>query len=159
MMNLLVRNGSPNEAGEPTGVSRRAEILRGIPLFSSCRNSELAKVESLTTELLVGQGDVLAIEGEPGRQFFVVISGVAKAYRGVTPIGDLGPGSFFGEVALLDGGARTATVIAETDMRVLVLSRSEFVALQSVSPRLTQKVAVELGARVRSTLEALDSTE
>jgi CRP-like cAMP-binding protein len=157
MMNLLARSGPSNQAGAPSGNSYLVDVLRRLPLFSGCRGSELTKIERLVTELLVGQGDVLALQGEPGLEFFVVVSGVAKAYRGVTPIGDLGPGSFFGEVALLDGGTRTATIVAETDMRVLVISRSEFRTLQSVAPQVTRKIAAEIGARMRRTLEMLDS--
>jgi CRP-like cAMP-binding protein len=66
-----------------------------------------------------------------------------------TKIARFGPGDFFGEVAVLDGGARTATVVADSDMTVLVLSPSEFDALLDLSPQVARRVVAAMASRLR----------
>src|ERR1700676_1326557 len=92
--------------------NERLELLRGIGLFSSCHWSELSRIGSLSTMVEVPQGTVLVQEGRPGREFFVVVDGAATASRRGVWLADFHAGSFFGELALLDGGVRTATVVA-----------------------------------------------
>src|SRR5271156_5313509 len=91
-------------------------------------------------------------------EFFVIVEGKARASRKDVELATLGPGSFFGELALLDGGKRTATVVAQTDMRLLVLSRREFPDLYRFNPSVAGKIIGELGARLRKTDEMLDPT-
>ncbi len=137
--------------------SQRVDLLRGVELFSGCSKSELTRIAALTTEHDAKAGQVLTEKGEPGLEFFVIVEGRAKATRKGVQIATLGPGSFFGELALLDGGKRTATVVAETDMRLLVLSRREFQSLNHAAPPVASKMLVELGARLRRADDMLDS--
>ena len=106
-----------------TRAQKSIGMLKGIKLFSSCTTSELKRILSLTVALDVPQGTVLAHEDTPGFEFFIIASGRATVYRRGRQLADLDAGSFFGEMALLDGGYRTATVIARTDLSVLVLSQ------------------------------------
>ncbi len=84
------------------------------------------------------------------------MEGTATASRNGLTLATLGPGSFFGELALLDGGNRTATIVADSDMGLLVLSRREFKSLQLTVPSVAFKLLTEMGARLRSTDGLLD---
>ncbi len=128
---------------------KRLELLRGVPLFSGCTKRELTEIESLTSMIDVAEGTEVATFGTPGQEFFIIVDGWATATRNGLALVVLGPGSFFGELALLDGGDRTATVAADTDMTLLVLSRREFRSLQSTAPSVAYKLLVELGTRLR----------
>ena len=137
-----------------TSRNQRVELLRGVTLFSSRSGRELEKIASLTTEYAAQVGQVLTEEGAAGLEFVVIEGEAVASRRGVFPA-SLGPGSFFGELALLDGGPRVATVVAETDMKVLVLSRAEFKNLNVMLPSVCHKMLLELGARLRDTDERL----
>jgi CRP-like cAMP-binding protein len=135
----------------------RAALLKGVDLFSGCSSQELRRLASLSTEVDAPSGTVLAQEGEPGNEFFIIVSGQAKASRNGVTLAALSPTAFFGELALLDGGERTATVVAETDLRLLVLSRAEFRELCRSYPSVMNKMLVELGARLRKADEMLSA--
>jgi CRP-like cAMP-binding protein len=135
---------------------QKVEMLRRVDLFSGCSTSQLGRIASLTTEIDVKAGSVLTTRGETGSEFFVIIEGKATASRKNIELAKLGPGSFFGELALLDGGQRTATVVADTDMRLLALSRREFSSLYHSVPSVAGRIISELGTRLRSTDEMLD---
>ncbi len=136
--------------------TQRLALLRAVNLFSSCTHRELTRIESLTTLIDVPAGTVLTEQGAPGEEFFVVVEGTATVSRNGRTLATLEPGSFFGEMALLDGGDRTATVVADTDMGLLVLSRREFKSLQLTVPSVAFKLLTEMGARLRSTDGLLD---
>ena len=133
----------------------RVELLQCVDLFSGCSGQELRRLASLSTEFDAPSGTVLAQEGQPGNEFFIIVSGLAKASRNGVTLATLSPTAFFGELALLDGGERTATVVAETDLRLLVLSRAEFKELCRSFPSVMNKMLVELGARLRRADEML----
>lgn len=135
----------------------RAALLKGVDLLSGCSSQELRRLASLSTEVDAPSGTVLAREGEPGNEFFIIVSGRAKASRNGVILATLSPTAFFGELALLDGGERTATVVAETDLRLLVLSRAEFRELCRSYPSVMNKMLVELGARLRKADEMLSA--
>ena len=140
------------------GVKRndRRELLRGVSLFSGCSTRELDRIASITTPIAAEPGQVLTREGETGREFFVVVDGEATASIGDRLIATLGAGSFFGELALLDGGPRTATVTATGPMRLLVLNRMEFWQLiESTIPSVARKILTTIGTRLRATDQAL----
>jgi CRP/FNR family transcriptional regulator, cyclic AMP receptor protein len=104
----------------------RVRILKTLPLFSSCTLRQLSRVDSLTGDLEVEAGRVLTRVGQPGHEFFIVMSGTATVWRHGVEVERLGPGSFFGELALLFRKDRAATVVAETEMDLLVMSVQEF---------------------------------
>ena len=90
------------------------------------------------------------MEGQPGDDFFVVVDGTAEATVGGDPLGELGPGSFFGEMALIDGGDRSATVRAKTPMSLLVLGRHDFnEMLSNAMPHIAPKLMQCMGQRIR----------
>jgi CRP/FNR family transcriptional regulator, cyclic AMP receptor protein len=137
------------------GKDERIELLRSVELLSRCSRAELARIAALTSELRAEPGEVLTRQGEPGSEFFLVLEGTAAASRDDVHLATLEPGSFFGEVALLDGGGRTATVTARTGMRLLVMSRREFFSLHAMVPSVSRRMLGELGARLRRTNELL----
>lgn len=137
--------------------NRRVALLQGVALFSGCSKAELEGIASLTTEHSVPPGQIITERDEPGSEFFVIVDGTATATSEGNRLAELGPGSFFGELALLDGGARTATVVSDSDMKLLVLSHREFMSLQHVAPPVANKMVVELGSRLRRADEMLDS--
>ena len=98
---------------------------------------------------------MLTKEGSTGSEAFLILSGDAACTRGGTPLQTLGAGDFFGEISLLDGAPRTATVVAATDMDVIVFSRTEFVSLVQTSPRIAMKMLTALAGRVRTLDERL----
>ncbi len=136
--------------------NERIGLLQDMDLFSGCNKDQLRRIDSLTMMLGVEQGTVLVEEGRAGLEFFVVVSGTAIASRQGLWLAEFGAGSFFGELALLDRGQRTATVIADTDMSLLVFSQAEFHALQWWVPSVAHKMAIELSRRLRRADELLD---
>ena len=121
--------------------------LAKIPLFKECTKKELQAVSRLVTPIYVKAGKVLTKEGDPGREFMIIASGSASVRRKGRKIATLGPGDFFGELALLAGVPRTATVIAESDMVVEALNRAEFATLLDESPSIARKVLSAVAKR------------
>ena len=103
-----------------------ARRLKSLALFSGCSTKELRRMERLMTEARVPAGHVLTSCTERGKEFFIVVSGTASIWREGVRLEVVGPGGFFGEVSLFDHGKRTASVIADTDMDLFVLSPGEF---------------------------------
>jgi len=126
--------------------------LRDVPFFGGLSKRELATIAQLTDELDVEAGKVLAREGESGQEFFVIIDGTAEVLRNDAPIAELGPGEFFGEMALLDEDRRTATVRAISPMKVLVMTRNSFRTIDRSMPQVHAAVAEAIAER-RAALE------
>jgi CRP/FNR family cyclic AMP-dependent transcriptional regulator len=125
------------------------EQLSAVPLFRSSSKRELEKIARAADEVTVEAGRVLVTEGEIGRECYVIVSGEAVVSRDGVEIARLGAGQPIGELAVLDGGRRTATVVAATDLDLLVIGQREFSALLSEVPGLAHKVMVYLAERVR----------
>jgi CRP/FNR family transcriptional regulator, cyclic AMP receptor protein len=123
--------------------------LKGLDLFSHCSAKELRRIEMLMTETRVRAGGVLTSFAEPGAEFFVVIQGTATVWREGTRLETIGPGGFFGEHSLLVHGARTATVIADTDMNLFVLSPQEFRSPHFLIPHVMERMLEEMSERLR----------
>ena len=122
--------------------------LTQVPLFSACSKDELRKLARRTTDIPVPEGHVLVKEGDRGLEFFVIVSGRAKVSRTGRKVGELGPGDFFGELALLIDADRNATVTALTPMEAIVLSRREFEAALADAPRMTRRIMSGMAARL-----------
>ena len=104
----------------------RVDRLRKVPLFDACNEKQLEFIASRVDEVDVAAGKVLTEQGRSGGEFFVVLAGDAEVKRGNATVATVGPGDYFGEIALLDNGPRTATVVAKSAMRCLVLSPRQF---------------------------------
>jgi CRP-like cAMP-binding protein len=124
--------------------------LRAIPTFATCSERELRVVSRLATQVETAAGTVLARQGRPGHEFVIVLDGSASVTVDGVHVATLGPGDHFGEIALLDDGPRTATVLAETPMVLAVVDRRGFTALLAEVPTLARTVLVGLARRVRS---------
>jgi CRP-like cAMP-binding protein len=123
--------------------------LANVPLFSSMSRRDLQKIAKASDELDVPSGKVLVEQGKRGREAFVVLEGSGIVKRNGRKVASLGPGDHFGELALLDGGERTATVVAETDMTVLVIGQREFTGVLDEVPGLAHKVMGSLAGWIR----------
>ena len=134
----------------------KVELIRHLPLFELCSKRDLRRIAALAVERRIEAGTALISEGEPGTEFYVVVDGEIDVRRKGRRIGRLGTGSYVGEIALLSRSPRTATVVATTALRVLVISGHEFVELLDNIPELWLKVARTLADRVESD-EALDA--
>lgn len=121
--------------------------LKSVPFFSSMSKRELAAMAQQTDDLDVPAGKVLAQEGEIGHEFFVIDQGTAEVTRGGEHVADLGPGDFFGEMALLEEDRRTATVTASSPVRVIVMTRQSFRAVDRTMPGVHAAVAEAIASR------------
>lgn len=123
--------------------------LANVPLFSSCSKKELQLLGQLCDETTIKAGKVLVKQGSVGYECYVIVEGEAKVERNERVITTIGPGSYFGELALLDKGPRSATVSALTDMTVLVMGPREFATALDRIPGLSMKVMTGLARRLR----------
>ncbi len=126
----------------------KVELIKGVPLFSELGRKELSEVASLADEIDLREGKELMVEGRPGREFLVIIEGGATVLKGGTEINKLGPGDFFGEIALVRHEPRSATVVADTPIRALVITERTFQSLLARSPDIESKVMSALSARL-----------
>lgn len=133
---------------------RELEMLAEVPLFSLCTQRELRDVARLGTPVDVPPGRVLTKQGGPGREFFLVLEGRAECTVGNKKVAVFGPGDYFGELALIEGSPRTATVTAVTPMTVLVLDGREFSTLLAAAPSIAPKMLTELARRLRASQES-----
>ncbi|HEV3351733.1 MAG TPA: cyclic nucleotide-binding domain-containing protein [Acidimicrobiales bacterium] len=125
------------------------EHLAKVPLFSACSKKELQTIARATDDVEVPKGKVLVEEGKPGHEFFLIVNGNASVKRGKKEIAKLGPGQYFGELALLDRGPRSASVIAKDDMEVLVLGQREFAGVIDEVPTMAHKLLMSMAQRLR----------
>jgi CRP-like cAMP-binding protein len=127
----------------------KLEHLAHVRLFSALNKKELRLVGRASDEVQVRAGRVLVEEGAVGHEFFLILDGQAVVRRGGRRVAMLGPGQYFGEMALLDRGPRTASVVADTDMNLLVLGQREFTGLLDQVPPLCYKLLAAMAARLR----------
>jgi CRP/FNR family cyclic AMP-dependent transcriptional regulator len=123
--------------------------LATVPLFSGLSKRELQEVARAADEIDVAEGSEIVSEGRTGHEFFLIIGGNAVVKRGGRRIATLGPGQYFGELAILDRGPRSATVVAASDMRLLVLGQREFSGLLETLPGIAAKLLRAMAQRLR----------
>ena len=128
----------------------KIELLAQVSLFRGCTREELQELARICTEIDVPADQVLCREGQVGRECFVVVDGSATVTSGGEAVAMVGPGGFFGEIALLEHGPRVATVTAATPMRLFALSRPEFAQLMVGVPTVSRRIVEALGARLRT---------
>lgn len=127
----------------------RIRHLQRVPLFSGFNEDELRRIAELSRIVDAPAGSAVTQIGEPGESFFVIIDGTVTVRTPVGAGGQLHPGEFFGEMSLLDGEPRSATIVATTDLRLLIVDRSHFWRLLDETPDLIRRMLTILSRRVR----------
>jgi len=123
--------------------------LAAVPLFSACSRKDLQLVAKRAEDIKVEAGKQLVTEGDTGTEFFVIIDGNATVARHGQKVAELGPGQFFGDLALLDRAPRNATITADTPMELVVLGQREFAGLIDDVPEFAHKLLAGLARRLR----------
>jgi CRP-like cAMP-binding protein len=144
------RGRGPRPEQEATRTRRQtAQILGSVPLFRGYASRHLSALAKETEELVYAAGEHLVEEGQLGETLFVVLSGSAKVVRGGRVVGRVVPGDFFGELSAIDGGPRSASVIATTPMRTLRLFRHTLIRQLEREPALALRLLDGMAARLR----------
>ena len=129
---------------------RKHELdLSKIWMFSACSGGQLRTIRKAIEEVTVPAGRVLCEEGTLGREFFFIVDGTASVRRNGRKVATLTPGKYFGELSLLDRKPRSATVVSETPMTLLVLEQRRFNGLLDDMPTLSHKLLVAMSQRLR----------
>jgi len=123
--------------------------LSGVPLFESLSGRERSLVARAARTVAAGAAEELVREGEPGDEFFLILDGTATVRRNGRKVASLGPGDYFGELAILDGARRSATVVADGPATLLVLAGRDLVAALEEAPGLSAKLLVAMAGRLR----------
>jgi CRP/FNR family transcriptional regulator, cyclic AMP receptor protein len=126
----------------------KIELLKRVPLFERCSKAELGEIAMLADELDLPTARDITKQGATGKEFIILIEGEAEVVRGLRVVNELGPGDFVGEIALVSGKPRTATVRTRGPARVLVVGASGFRALMRDVPSIKDKVLAAVTARL-----------
>jgi len=126
----------------------KVELIKRVPLFSGLSKRELAEVASIADELTLAEGTELTHEGATGHEFLVLVEGTADVRRKGRRINRLDSGDFLGEIALVTGAPRTATVTTTSPARMLVITARDFKALLRGTPPLQLKILGAIAARL-----------
>jgi CRP/FNR family cyclic AMP-dependent transcriptional regulator len=127
-----------------------ATRLGKVPIFAGCSKRELAIIAKAAKEVSRAKGAVIAREGESGVGLFLILDGTCKVTIGGKAKAKLGPGDFFGEVALLDRGPRTATVTATSDVQLAGITGWVFRGLLTEHPSIALRVLESVAGRLRA---------
>ncbi|HEY2074467.1 MAG TPA: cyclic nucleotide-binding domain-containing protein [Gaiellaceae bacterium] len=128
----------------------KIELLKQVPLFQELSRRELADLAGIADEIDVPAGRELTREGLAGKEFVVLSEGIADVAREGEVVNTLGPGDYFGEISLVTGMPRTATVTTRSPSRLLVLSAPAFRSLLTRAPRIRQRVTAAAALRLAS---------
>ncbi len=123
--------------------------LRNVPLFSSCSNKELERIAKAADEVSVKAGTLIVDQGQTGREAYILLKGVVVVRRNSKKVTSLSEGSVIGELSLLDHGPRTASVSAETDCTLLVISQRNLYGVIDKVPSVAHKLLSALATRIR----------
>jgi CRP-like cAMP-binding protein len=126
----------------------KVDLIKGVPLFAECSRKELGEVAGIADEIDLREGKELTKQGQPGREFFILVEGSADVKKGSRRVNKLGPGDFFGEISLIRHTPRTATVVATSPVRTLVITERSFQSLLQHQPGIQNKVMSALAARL-----------
>ncbi len=125
------------------------DVLQHVPMFRGLTRRQLKHLAGLCEVADYMAGHSIVREGDPADSFYVVLSGQAKVMQGKKLLIRMVPGDHFGEIAVLDGGERTATVTSETPMTLLLLRRKELMKALADDPQLAHKMMIELARMIR----------
>lgn len=128
---------------------RGADVLASVPLFAGLSRRHLKRIAEHADEVTFGSGETIVEVDQPGGSFFVLLEGEVKVVRGTRTITRMGPGEFFGEISLLDGGPRTATVIAETPVLAVRVFKRSFDRVVTQEPAVASKILAVVARRLR----------
>ncbi len=126
-----------------------AEMLKKVPLFAGLDRRELEQIAATMRERRVSAGDIVLEQGAGGAGFFVVAEGEADVTVDGNPVGTIGPGDYFGEIALLTGSDRTATVTARTDMLCHGMTPWDFKPLVESNSAIAWKLLTAMAQKLR----------
>jgi CRP-like cAMP-binding protein len=145
----------PSSAGPGVDPDDRIERLESVPLFEACTRRQLKSIARICETFDAPTGTVLTRVGEPGEEFFLIVDGAVRVEVSPQKQVRLGAGEYFGEMSLLDGEPRSATVLAESGVRLLVIRRRSFHELLDKTPGIGRNLLVTLSRRVREAERAL----
>lgn len=126
----------------------KVSLLKRVPLFERCSKRDLGKISSLAREVEYPAGTPVVREGEPGSELFIIVHGEVDVRSRARKLATLAAGSYFGEIALITGSPRTASVTTGTPVRALVIKGRDFRNLLQDSPEIQYKVLQEVGKRL-----------
>jgi CRP-like cAMP-binding protein len=141
-------------------IKSNVQILSRVPLFTGLSEKQLKKLANRLTKRDYAEGEAIITQGKGGEGLFVLSEGSAEAVRTQLDgekitVNTFGPSDFFGELALLDEGLRTASVIAKTDVKCVILTRWDFKGILKNEPEMAITMLEELAKRFRRALETL----
>jgi CRP/FNR family cyclic AMP-dependent transcriptional regulator len=136
---------------------RGADVLSTVPLFAGLSRRHLRKLAERADEVEYRAGETIVDAGALGGAFYVILEGEGKVAKGGRTLARLGPGDFFGELALLDGGPRLASVTAATPMLTIRLFKRAFDRLVQEEPAVAARMLAELAARLRGVEKSMTS--
>jgi CRP/FNR family transcriptional regulator, cyclic AMP receptor protein len=128
--------------------NQKVDLIRHVPLFAHVSKGELQQIAQIADEIDLREGKEMTTQGERGREFFVLLEGTADVKKDGRRINTLEGGDFFGEIALVSDTPRTATVIATSPVRALVITDRAFKRLLKDSPQIQAKVLSALAERL-----------
>ena len=135
-------------------ISQKIELLKKVPMFSNLSQRHLREIGKHADQVKVEVGRVLAQQEKKGWEFIFIVDGKARVEKNGKVIRQLSGGDFFGEISLIDGEPRTATVISDTDMTLLVVNKTSFDHLLDKIPGLQRKILIALCKYLRSAEKA-----
>jgi len=136
--------------------SQKIDLLKKVPLFSNLSQRHLGEIAKHADQVQVEKGRVLVQQGKIGWEFIFIVEGKARVEKDGNVIRQLSKGDFFGEISLIDGEPRTATVIAETNMTLLIVNKTSFDHLLEKIPGLQRKILISLCQYLRRAEKAID---
>ena len=142
------RRAEGSRPDQPIG-KRGADLLEQVPLFSGLSRRQLRRLAEHADIVSFREREAIVEAGQAGGTFYVMLEGEAKVVRGSKTVGRLEPGEFFGEISLLDGGPRTATVLAETPVSAIRIFKRSFDRVVSEEPAVAAKILTVVARRLR----------
>jgi CRP/FNR family cyclic AMP-dependent transcriptional regulator len=147
---------APPRPDRPLG-RRGADLLAQVPLFEGLSRRHLKQIAERADEISFRDKETIIEADEPGGTFFVIVEGEVKVMRGNRVIARAGPGEFFGEISLLDGGPRTASVVADSPVIAIRLFKSSFDKLVTQEPKVATKILAAVARRLREAERTISS--
>lgn len=127
-----------------------ADVLRAVPLFEELSARDRRAIEAYMKEEWFNAGEDVVLSGEPGGRFYAITKGRARVIMKGKTLRTVGPGGYFGEMSLIDGSERSATVRAETQLQTVSISRNAFLGLLEENWSMTKRVLADLSGRIRA---------